>query len=127
MLVSEQASKAVVLADHTPGASTYPGTRTRGGWIPILLKPKDGRPIISDWICPTCKCLTGNYRCCSHCGLEVLARPRIKAPLQKGARIYQYRQWADKLFEVDDETTKPRSKKEMPIRSKLSSSQRRSG
>ena len=98
MLVSEQAPMQDVLADHSPGASTFPGTPTSGGWIPILSQPREGgRPFISDWICPKCKCLTGNYRFCPKCGLEVKADPRIKPtePFPKGRRIYQYYNWED--------------------------------
>ena len=98
MSVSEQAPMQDVLADHLPGASTFPGTPTSGGWIPILSQPKEGgRPFISDWICPKCKCLTGNYRFCPKCGLEVKAEPRIKPtePFPKGRRIYQYYNWED--------------------------------
>lgn len=126
MSTSEQASEKVELADHSPGVSTFPGTRTRGGWIPILLKPKEGKPFISDWICPTCHRLTGNYRFCGKCGLEVMARPKIKAPLPDSTRDYQYRRWANKLFEEDNELSKPRGKASKSQCSKLSSSSLRS-
>ncbi len=36
MLVSEQASEKVELADYQPGASTYPGKRTRGDGFPFF-------------------------------------------------------------------------------------------
>jgi hypothetical protein len=131
MLVSEQASEKVVLADHTPGASTYPGTRTRGGWVPILLRLDEfDRPRIIDWICPSCKQLTANYRNCPKCGLEVMGEPIIKDPLTRGAKIHQYRQWVNALFEreLDEyESRTPREKASLPIRSKLPTSQRRSG
>lgn len=126
MLVSEQASEKDGLADFSTGASTFPGSRMRGGWIPVFLKPAEGRPIISDWICPACKCLTGNYRTCPKCGLEVLTRPHIKAPLQKGARVDQYRKWSYTLFEDDDENDKSRRESEGFVRPKFSSSSRRS-
>ncbi|MCK9570689.1 hypothetical protein M0R72_17200 [Candidatus Pacearchaeota archaeon] len=98
MLVSEQAPAQDVLADHTPGASTFPGTPTSGGWIPILSQPKEGgRPFISDWICPSCKRLTSQSSSCPHCGLRIKETPRIKPkePFSKGKRIYQYRDWEE--------------------------------
>lgn len=105
MLVSEQASEKVELADHTPGASTFPGTRTSGGWIPILAQPKEGgRPFISDWLCPRCHCLTGNYRTCPKCGLQVKESPRKrpKEPLPKASKIYQYRKWVHEDNSIED-------------------------
>jgi hypothetical protein len=40
-----------------------------------------------------------------------MGEPIIKDPLTRGAKIYQYRKWADKLFEDDDaETRVPGSK-----------------
>jgi len=110
MLVSEQASEKVELADHLPGASTFPGTPTSGGWIPILSQPKEGgRPFISDWICPKCKCLTGNYRFCPKCGLEVKSKPRIKPmePFPKGRRIYQYYNWEDAEYAGPNDRPRP--------------------
>jgi hypothetical protein len=98
MLVSEQAPEQDVLADHTPGASTFPGTPTSGGWIPILSQPKEGgRPFISDWICPSCKRLTAQSRTCPKCGLQIKETPRIKPtePFPKGKRIYQYCNWEE--------------------------------
>lgn len=98
MEVSEQASEQVELADHTPGASTFPGTPTSGGWIPILSQPKEGgRPFISDWICPVCKRLTAQSQSCPHCGLRIKETPRIKPtePFPKGKRVYQYRDWEE--------------------------------
>jgi hypothetical protein len=96
MMASEQAPDQDVLADQQPGASTFPGTATSGGWIPILSQPKDGSmPFISDWICPACHRLTGNYRTCPQCGLEVKASPRrhAKEPLPKGAKVALYLGW----------------------------------
>jgi len=101
MSVSEQASAQDVLADYLPGASTYPGTATRGGWIPILLKIDSVKPMIIDWICPTCKRLLAQSRTCPCCGLEKMAIPRShpNEPLLREKRLYQYRRWADKVFE----------------------------
>ena len=106
LLVSEHASEKVERADHLSGASTYPGEKTRGGWVPILSKANDfSQPFISDWSCPTCKVLTAHSRCCPKCGLVIMEVPRAKPnePLERGMKLYQYRKWADNLFEVDDE------------------------
>lgn len=126
MEVSEQASEQVELADHTPGASTFsgtptsggwipadhtpgastfPGTPTSGGWIPILSQPKEGgRPFISDWICPSCKRLTSQSSSCPHCGLRIKETPRIKPnePFPKEKRIYQYRNWEEAEYRGPD-------------------------
>ena len=103
MLVSEQASEQGGLAGHSSGASTFPGERTSGGWIPLMLQPKEGRPIQVDWICPVCNRLTGNYRTCPHCGLEVKTSPRIRDPLPKSKKIKHHRKWALETFMHDDD------------------------
>ena len=102
--MSEQASEQGGLAGHSSGASTFPGLPTSGGWVPILAQPKEGgRPFVIDWSCPRCKRLTGNYRSCPHCGLEVLVSPKNDLPIPKGRKIYGYRRWAAELFEEDDD------------------------
>ena len=101
MLVSEQASEKVELADYLPGASTFPGHKTSGGWIPILLKVDDfSRPIILDWLCPSCQRLLAGSRSCPHCGLELKASPKTKDPLPKRMKILHFRVWADEIFET---------------------------
>lgn len=102
MLVSEQASEQGGLAGHSSGASTFPGERTSGGWIPLMLQPKEGRPIQVDWICPVCNRLTGNYRTCPHCGLEVKTSPRIRDPLPKSKKIKHHKTWALEIFDPED-------------------------
>ena len=57
--------------------STFIGEPTRGGWKPVYTKPLYGAPILTDWVCPRCKRLTGGSRTCPECGLEVLTIPRI--------------------------------------------------
>lgn len=120
MSVSEQAPNQDVLADHTPGASTFPGTPTSGGWIPILSQPKEGgRPFISDWICPVCKRLTSQSRSCPHCGLRIKETPRIKPkePLQKGKRVYLYRDWEEAEYHAPKKRTAKSS--DRPLRPQL--------
>ena len=98
----EQASEKDELAGHSSGASTFPGERTSGGWIPLMLQPKKGRPIQVDWICPVCNRLTGNYRTCPHCGLEVKTSPRIRDPLPKSKKIKHHKTWALEIFDPED-------------------------
>lgn len=103
-VVSEQASEQVGLTDPSSGASTFPGERTSGGWIPVMLRPKGGgRPIQIDWICPACNRLTGNYRACPSCGLEVKTTPHIHDPLPKSKKIKHHKKWALELFNPDDD------------------------
>ncbi len=100
----EQASEQDGLAGYQPGPSTFPGGRTRGGWIPIMARAEDWqRPFRIDWLCPSCKQLTGNYRTCPKCGLEVLTSPKIKQPLPKRKKHYIYRKWAWELFDDEDD------------------------
>ena len=94
MSVSEQASEKVVLADHYPGASTFPGSPTSGGWIPIYAQYSDSeRPFLIDWLCPVCKRLAANSRSCPGCGLEVKASPKTREPLPKRMKMQLYRDW----------------------------------
>ena len=94
MSVSEQASEKVVLAGHYPGTSTFPGTPTSGGWIPIFAQHSDSeRPFHVDWLCPVCKRLTANSRSCPCCGLEVKASPKTREPLPKRMRMQIYQNW----------------------------------
>ncbi len=108
LIVSEQASEQVELADRSPGASTFPGPRTRGGWIPVMLKPKHGKPAQVDWICPVCNCLTGNYNTCPKCGLIVKTSPHVRDPLPKSKKVHHYKTW---VLEIpgrnDDEKNEP--------------------
>ena len=105
MSVSEQASEKVELADYQPGASTFPGQKTSGGWIPILLKVDDfSRPIIHDWLCPSCQRLLAGSRSCPHCGLVLKESPKTRDPLPKRMLMRQYRNWADELFETGDDS-----------------------
>jgi len=107
MYVSEQASEKVVLADHQPGASTFPGAPTRGGWIPILAKASDSeRTFHIDWLCPRCGRLTAQSKSCPGCGLGVLEHPKRTEPIPKRSRDYQYRKWVLEIIHEDD---RPRS------------------
>ena len=103
--MSEQASEKVELADHQPGASTFPGTPTSGGWVPILAQSCETvRPFRIDWLCPRCGRLTANYNVCPGCGLLVLESPKKKDPLPDRMKHYQYRKWAMELFDGDEDT-----------------------
>ncbi len=110
MYVSEQASEKVVLADHQPGASTFPGRPWRGGWIPILLKVDDAkRPVVFDWICPACYSLLVGSRTCPKCGLPFQASPKKREPIPKRMHHFQYKKWAQELFYAEDEDNRSRS------------------
>ena len=100
VLASEQASEKDELADQMPGVSTYPGTPTSGGWVPVLLKAQShSRPIVIDWICPMCKRLTGHSRVCPKCGLSIKETPRRKMrPIPRSMKINRYRKWANEIF-----------------------------
>jgi len=105
MSVSEQASKKVVPAGHYPGSSTFPGTPTSGGWIPIFAKRSDSaRPFQIDWLCPVCKRLTANSRSCPGCGLGVKVSPKTREPLPKRMKMQIYRNWdeLDALIKGED-------------------------
>jgi len=100
----EQASEKDELAGHSSGASTFPGERTSGGWIPILARSKEGgRPFQVDWLCPRCSRLTGNYRTCPQCGLEVKVSPHIRSPLPKSKKIKHHKKWALEMFMQEDD------------------------
>lgn len=102
--VSEQASEKVDLADHWPGASTFIGTPTRGGWTPILLKIDDfTRPVIHDWICPVCKVLLAGSKTCPKCGLPLLEVPKRTKPLPRRMLLFQYWKWTRELFYTEEE------------------------
>lgn len=108
MQVSEQASEKVVLADHQPGASTFPGTPVRGGWVPILAKASDSeRAFRIDWLCPKCGHLTAQSKSCPGCGLGVLEHPKKTEPIPKRSRDYQYRRWILEIAIHEDD--RPRS------------------
>jgi len=79
------------------GSSTFHGNPMRGGWIPIFYKHNSDRPTIGDWLCPTCKRLTGNSRSCPHCGLLVLERPRKKPSSIRNMRSWS--KWSLETFE----------------------------
>lgn len=79
------------------GSSTFHGSTMRGGWIPIFYKHNSDRPTIGDWLCPTCKRLTGNSRSCPHCGLLVLERPRKKPSSVRNMRSWS--KWSLETFE----------------------------
>lgn len=89
----EKATEKVELAGDSPGVSTFQGTPGRGGWIPILAQRGNERAFRIDWLCPVCKRLTGNYRTCPKCGLEVLACPTRKDELPKRSKVFQYKRW----------------------------------
>lgn len=97
----EQASEKDVLAGHRPGVSTRPGMPTRGGWVPVLLVFESySKPVIIDWICPTCKRLVGQSRSCPKCGLNVKEIPVQKMrPMPKAMKIHRYRKWANEIFD----------------------------
>lgn len=99
MLVSEQATEKVGLADYGPGASTFPGEPVSGGWIPVLLKIDEfTRPSIIDWICPNCNRLLANSRTCPRCGLGLKVSPRTFDPLPFRSKVQQYKEWAGNAF-----------------------------
>jgi hypothetical protein len=101
--MSEQASAQDGLAGSQPGPSTYPGTPTSGGWIPVLAQASDReRPFVIDWICPSCNRLLAGSRTCPGCGLGLKISPRTRLPLPKTRRLYQYRKWSIDLFYGDD-------------------------
>jgi len=83
------------LTDQMPGASTFPGEPTSGGWIPILCQPKEGgRPFIGDWLCPVCSRLTGHSKTCPNCGLGIKEHPPRKShPITKSRLVSTYRLW----------------------------------
>jgi rubrerythrin len=83
--------------------STFQGEPCRGRWIPILTKPKDGSPTITDWICPVCNRLLGQSRTCPKCGLEIQEIPVYKTLARpERERRSNYKLWMDEQLEAKD-------------------------